>query len=84
MTALDVYRNYKGPEVVTDERGDKFYLDLKCPHCGRTNRIGTLCPQEGKPCKRCGTVIDFWAAWSFVTALEYYDELEREFWSSVM
>ena len=68
------------PDVLTDTI-DLGWLDVECPACKARNRIGVSCPVEGKPCRSCGALLDFWAAWA---RADYEEEMRGErrwYWS---
>jgi phage FluMu protein Com len=68
------------PQVLSDSL-NHGWLDVECPNCKTRNRIGVSCPAEGKPCRSCGTQLDFWAAWA---EEDYAEEMRAElrwYWS---
>lgn len=60
---------------------DAFWLDLVCPSCGVTTRCGTQSRSEGKPCRQCGTLLHFWAAWQIAYQRSVDDATIRDYWA---
>jgi len=58
-----------------------YWLDVECPSCGVSNRVGVTCPEEGRPCWSCTCLIDFWSAWGEEDRREELDCLNRMYWA---